>query len=942
VAALLFTATVNSQINNEPTDWEKLARELHAQGEQLSASGDQAAAIPLLKRAVALRERALGNEHIDTAHSIFVLARAHQMMGDDAIAEPLYLRALAVREKVLGEYHVDTGKTLNNLANVYGNLNQYDRAESLLKRALSIWEKTLGAEHYYTATTLNNLGQLYMLTGDYVEAEPAFLRSLAIYEKSPGIESDDAANVIASLAWLYSLTGAYAQAEPLHLQALSIREKVLGPKDANTARSIGNLGNMYYLMGEFSKALPLQLRSIEIYEEALGVGNIETATAYNDAASTYAATRDFKKAEELYRRALEIKIKLLGPKHSSVARSLNNLGDLYRATASYEKAVPMYQQALAIWEKTVSSAHPDTIASLNGLGSVFWVKHNTEKAVQFFKRAQLVQEKNNSRMLLTGSESRKKSYIQILTEDTSRNVSFSTSTSGYEAAELGLRSVLQYKGRVLDVMTNSYARLRSNTKDADDIRLLDEIAQLANKYSTLIYQESNSLSPTETQKHIESLGIQQKTLESKLATRNFTFRQLARIPTVDEIRRHIPADAALIEWFRYQLIDPAHNTSPNQSSVSRYVAYIVKRDIRPVVVDVGDAESVDALVQAFRASLDGQSNYESSSRALQRLLIQPLSSHLQNTKHLLVSPDGALNLIPIAALIDEHGEYLASQFNITYLTSGRDLLHTDSKSSSQTPPVIVANPNFGEISYTTESIAARNSQRSADIDRGGLIFRPLGNTSAEAQELKVILGVDAANVLVRDAAREESLKQLHGPSILHIASHGFFLSDQDLTSAFRKSKTSHEIANVVTENPLLRAGIALSGANARRSGPIDDGILTALETSQLDLHGTELVVLSACDSAVGEVHNGEGVYGLRRALVLAGAETQVTSLWKVSDEATLYLMIGYYRRLVAGEGRSSALQHTQLEMLKRPEFSHPYYWASFVPIGNWAPLSKRR
>jgi CHAT domain-containing protein len=133
--------------------------------------------------------------------------------------------------------------------------------------------------------------------------------------------------------------------------------------------------------------------------------------------------------------------------------------------------------------------------------------------------------------------------------------------------------------------------------------------------------------------------------------------------------------------------------------------------------------------------------------------------------------------------------------------------------------------------------------------------------------------------------------------------------------------------------------LALSGANARQSGANNDGILTALEASLLDLQGTELVVLSACDSGVGDIQNGEGIYGLRRALVLAGAQSQLTSLWKVSDESTRILMVNYYQRLLKGEGRSIAFQHAQKDMIDIPEYSHPYYWASFIVAGNWTPLS---
>jgi len=200
----------------------------------------------------------------------------------------------------------------------------------------------------------------------------------------------------------------------------------------------------------------------------------------------------------------------------------------------------------------------------------------------------------------------------------------------------------------------------------------------------------------------------------------------------------------------------------------------------------------------------------------------------------------------------------------------------------------------------------------------------------------MLFNPNSTSVFLHANASEENIKKLHGPRILHIASHGFFLSDQDLQDDLNRRGQSLPIQ--LRDNPLLRSGIALRGANARHSGDSDDGILTALEVAQLDLHGTELVVLSACDSAIGEVQNGDGVYGLRRALILAGAQTQVTSLWKVSDDATRTLMVDFYRRLLTGEGRSEALRHAQLSMLARPELSHPYYWASFIPIGNWTPL----
>jgi CHAT domain-containing protein len=224
------------------------------------------------------------------------------------------------------------------------------------------------------------------------------------------------------------------------------------------------------------------------------------------------------------------------------------------------------------------------------------------------------------------------------------------------------------------------------------------------------------------------------------------------------------------------------------------------------------------------------------------------------------------------------------------------------------------------------------------------LFTPLAGTAAEAEALQSLLKLDAENVLTGDRATEANLRELHGPRILHVATHGFFLNDQQVASLTLKPVGfgRETLPLPLGENPLLRSGLALAGANARQSGASDDGILTAAEAAQLDLRGTELVVLSACETGVGTVETGEGVYGLRRALVLAGAQAQVASLWKVADAATQELMVDYYQRLLKGEGRSGALRASQRAMMANPARQHPYYWAAFIPIGNWTPLAPQQ
>jgi CHAT domain-containing protein len=306
------------------------------------------------------------------------------------------------------------------------------------------------------------------------------------------------------------------------------------------------------------------------------------------------------------------------------------------------------------------------------------------------------------------------------------------------------------------------------------------------------------------------------------------------------------------------------------------------------------------------------------------------------TRRLLIAPDGSLNLIPFTALVDEQNRYLIERYTISYLTSGGDLLRLQTSLPGKSAPLVVANPDFGKIA-TIALRGVHDSEKSSEI-----FFPSLPGTKAEALAVKAVL--PKASLLLQQQATETALKQASGPRILHIATHGFFLSDQEKppaetadddsmrTSDLRLSKWAAHI-----KNPLLRSGLALAGANQSRGGD-DDGLLTALEAAGLDLWGTRLVVLSACDTGVGEVRNGEGVQGLRRALVLAGSESQMMSLWPVLDKRTKDLMIPYYQALRRGEGRGEALRQVQLKMLRSKYQSHPFYWAAFILSGEWRAL----
>jgi CHAT domain-containing protein len=321
--------------------------------------------------------------------------------------------------------------------------------------------------------------------------------------------------------------------------------------------------------------------------------------------------------------------------------------------------------------------------------------------------------------------------------------------------------------------------------------------------------------------------------------------------------------------------------------------------------------------------------------------MQPVRKLIGDAKQLLISPDGELNLIPFEALVDERGRYLVENHSIAYLTSGRDLLRMEVPRESRNRPVVFADPLFGEpqpaISSPSGSTTLISLARQRSVTTGGdlstVYFAPLAGTAEEARSIKTLF--PEAEVLTGQQATKAALKRVEAPRVLHIATHGFFLDTGD--SANAPTGTRAISAKVDIKNPLLRSGLALAGANLNRNGS-DGGILTALEASNLNLWGTKVVTLSACETGVGEVKNFEGVYGLRRAFFLAGAETLLMSLWPVSDRVTRETMTAFYTGLKEGLGRGEALRQAQLAMLKRKDRQHPFYWASFILGGEWRNL----
>ncbi|MEB3358753.1 MAG: tetratricopeptide repeat protein, partial [Synechococcales bacterium] len=911
-------------------DDSRIAGTLNALANLYQLQGSYMDAEPLFQRALAIRETALGRSHPDVASSLGRLAELYILQGNFTAAKPLLERSLSIYETALGESDPRIAVTLSRLALLYIFQGNLSGAEPLLQRALSIYEADEGSQP--TARALLNLAELYRLQGKYSAAEPLLQRSLSILELTLGRTHPDVATALNTLAALYQNQGNYTEAQSLYQRSLAIRETALGENHPDVATSLNNLAALYLDQGNYAAAEPLYRRSLSIFETVLGENHPDVASSLNNLAVLYYAQGNYAAAEPLFQRSLAIRETALGENHPDVAISLTSLAVLYHNQGNYAAAEPLLLRSLAIWETALGENHPDVAFSLNNLAGLYQAQGNDAAALPLLERAAESREVQLALTLTVVSEERRRAYLTTLAGETNGIISFNLQDIP-EATSLALTTLLRRKGRVLDATAESFQALREQLTPENQA-LLDELRAVETQRANLVFGE-----PVEGHAELLSeLEARTEELQNTLARRSAEFRAETQPVTIAAIQQQIPADAALVELVRYEPFN-AGASQQERWGAPRYAAYVLLPSGEILTVDLGDAAALEAQVFAFREVLrNPNSNIQPLARELDAQLMQPIRELVGDATHLLMSPDGALNLIPFAALMDESNTYLAERYTFTYLTSGRDLLRMQRETEPGQGPVIVANPDYGatEIAAASRGLspvadfsgAIASAQRSSDF--GSLnAWAPLPGTEQEMRAIAPLL----PNPQILDGvnATEDAVKQVARPSILHIATHGFFLQDQDCLAA-PDTRSGREAFAVIestapadcvptprnVENPLLRSGLVFAGVNEREQLPegSNDAVLTAQEVTQMNLYGTQLVVLSACETGLGNVVNGDGVYGLRRAFVLAGAESQLMSLWKVDDFGTSQLMGSYYQRLMAGAGRSEALRDVQRELMQ--------------------------
>jgi len=897
--------------------------------------GQYAQAEPLYRRSLAIWEKSLGPDDLAAAAILNKLAMLYHDQGQYAQAEPLYRRSLAIREKSLGPDHPDVATSMNNLAELYRAQGQYAQAEPLYRHSLAIQEKSLGRDHPGVATSLNNLAMLYRAQGQFDQAEPLYRRSLVIWEKALGQDHPTVATSLNNLAGLYEAQGQYAHAEPLHRRSLAIKEKALGSDHPDVATSLNNLALIYVAQGQYAQAEPLYHRSLAIFEKVLGTDHHNVALSLNNLAFLYKTQGHYAQAEPLYHRSLKIEEKALGSDHPDVATSLNNLAMLYRAQGQFAQAEPLYRRSLVIWEKALGQNHPTIATSLDNLAGLYIAQDQYSQAEPLFQRSLRIMNQALDGWLWGAGEKTRQSYLQQQEDLRSIYLSFYSLRNTPKEA---LYYSLSRKGLLLRI-SSEVSALAKQSPDPVVQQQKQQFNALRTQLSTLL------LSGKVDKAQIVTLETQSEELERQLSQQLRGFKRSQTEVTPAQVLEQLSSEQGLVDFLIYKDFD----FKTIKTTSEQVMALVADKSHGVQLVKLGDfapiAEAIKTYRNAIQPSADNDKTRTQAAQTLYQKLWQPLTAFLHNAGTVYVVPDGMLHLLPFKALQDSTGAYLAEKQQLVTLSSARDIVLPPTGSATR-DTAIFAGPDYGD----TEADANTTNR---GVDLKNVYFGALPGALAEGEQIDKLFGkkksLSSAQLFVKDQATEQKITAITSPKILHLATHGFFLEDvvikedpNALNRGFMVGGLDKPLApatqNGPIENPLARSGLAFANANFGVQGiklaDNTDGILTALEVLNLNLEGTDLVTLSACETGVGEVKVGEGVYSLNRAFQEAGAKAVLSTLWQVHDEGTQKFMQAFYQRFLDGTPAQQAIQETQNEFIHDKDYSSPYYWAGFVMMGK--------
>ncbi len=912
--------------------------------EILRQQGEYEAAEARFQEMLQLAQAELGPEDPLTIQGKSHLAQLYEDTGRLDQALLLHQQVYDVEVALLGPDHPNVATDLNNIASVQRRIGKLAEAEQNFRRSLQVMSETLGDDSPQAISVSNNLALLLENQGIYDEAEPLYQKAHASADVVLGPDHPTTLALANNLAMLYESQGDFSRAELAYKQVNERNAAVLGPEHPSTLAGLNNLGYLYLRMERPAEALPLFQNAYRLWSDSLGEKHQNTLKALNNLGRVQMQLEDYENAELNLQAALEGRQEVFGERHPDTLRSMNDMGVLLGKQERTDEGVDLLRKTLELEKEVLGEAHPYTFETRNALADLLEQLGQLNDAFEIRRDGFAQRNTFFDRVLWVAGDNTRKGYISLHKPEQDAYIRNLLQLEDTELAARELLNVsLQRKGLLLKITSET----QQIAKLSNDPKLAETAAGLLTARKELA--ALTLAGPTPENKDIflqlvHNLEEQVNSLQLKIGEQSLRFRESRQTVSADQVLEAL-GDVALVDFLTYQddmgdaslvaIVASGGSVQYHDYGTSDYITDMIM-EYREVIQDFGMADE--------DVKLAGYDMWD--------VLWSPLTEALGESEALYLIPDGSLNVLPFDALVDDNDEYLIQSLDLRLISSARDLV-LDPLAPATGEVVIVAGPDY-DTDQILQSPQARavTGKRSGSVAQGarmgsglrGLSFDPLPGAEKEGSIIEAVSRDKerATQIFSKRDGEEEQLRSLpEVPEVLHIATHGFFLKEEERL-AQRIAGLNRGSTNRVPppgDNPLLRAGLAFAGlnANAPLLGEIDtdnDGVLTAMEVLSLDLVGTQLVVLSACETGLGEIHDGEGVYGLRRSFQEAGVRAVVNSFWEVSDDGTQHLMTEFYDRYLEGTSPRDALREARLEMVNDPRWSSPFYWSAFALVGR--------
>ena len=885
------------------------ANRYYKQGEKLLSQEKFKEAVIFFKKSDSLEKSTLSALSPNYYRSELKIAECFVQIADDYDTKGNYsealineTKAMEIRKRILGEDNQEYAESLGNMSYYYDAIGNYGEAIRLAIKTEIIRKKVLGEEHPDYVSALSNLAYYYQKVGNYTEDIKIGNKALQIWEKVLGDNDPQYAIGLNNLAFYNSKLRNYEEAIRLNSKALSIWEISLGKDHINCAFAIRNIASYNAQLGNYQEALNLAAVAVEIMRNNVGEEHPQYASFLNDIAYYYYVNDNISDALKYGTMAMELWKKVAGIKHPHYAIALDNLAIYYAKDGCYEDAIKLSTESLQLLKDVFGDYHPEIATTLWNLSKFYFLSGDYTTSADYYK--QTFNFINNNVL----------HYFKLLTAN-ERAIFWTKFSLFYFHDILVIANIcpdpsfssIAYDAQIFSkgLLLNTEVEIQKLIEQSNDTSVSALFYQIKQKYELLddLYQ-----TPIEQRQFdCDSLAKAIETEERLL---------VESIKQLGDFTKHLKVDWKDVQN-NLKENDLAVEFALSKDSLKRklYVALILKKDMTsPEIVSLFSADTL----------LNFSINDLYSSPKLYNVLWKPLEKYFQGVKNVYFSPSAKLHTIGIEYLPDDEGKVFCEKYAAYRLSSTRELAVAHVINSNRKAAT------YGGIRYNNDS--------EIGDDRGGVASYLVG-TKVESDSVANLLRSAHYNVVAFNdsSATEDSFKKLSGSglSILHIGTHGFYFTEDEMQNIGLNLLVDNEQS--AEDRSLSCSGLLLAGANAafvpelRQSIPegVGDGILPAKEISRLDFQGLDLVVLSACQSGLGEV-TGEGVFGLQRGFKKAGARTLVMSLWNVSDEATQLLMTEFFKNFTSGMTKREAFVSAQ--KVVRQKFPHPGLWAAFVMV----------